>query len=92
MFHATRWHANFRNHPTSLQVEDNGGTNIIYTLQHGANLSRFLTVTNFVKFRNFEKCFRIPKDHGLGHPIVIAAADVITEGRYDHFPAPNIFA
>ena len=36
----------------------------------GANLSRFLKVNNLVELRYFEKCFRRPKCHALGHPWV----------------------
>ena len=34
----------------------------------GANLSHFWRANNLVKFRNFEKCSRIPNDPTLGHP------------------------
>ena len=36
----------------------------------GPNLSHFLTVNNLVKFRNFKKCFLIPKDDVSLHPSV----------------------
>ena len=34
----------------------------------GPNLSHFLTVNDLVKFRNFKKCFLIPKDDVSVHP------------------------
>ena len=42
----------------------------MYLGTDGADLSRFLTVNNLVKFSNFETIFRIPKDHAPGHPSV----------------------
>ena len=36
----------------------------------GANLSHFWKANNLVKFRNFEKYSRVPKDHALGDPSV----------------------
>ena len=37
---------------------------------NGANLRQFWRAKYFLKFKNFGKCFRIPKYHALGHPSV----------------------